>query len=73
MEPNCIAEGDMLSSAVGWIYPMPQTKEDIPHISKNIKYRTENVKIVTASVVGAKHLLNPLICRILNYIKNRFC
>lgn len=29
-EPNCIAEGDMKFSAVGWIYPIPETKEELP-------------------------------------------
>lgn len=33
-EPNCIAEGDMKSSAVGWVYPIPETKEELPKIRK---------------------------------------
>lgn len=33
-EPNCIAEEDMIISAVGWVYPIPETKEKMPEIRK---------------------------------------
>lgn len=36
-EPNCIAEEDLLNSPIGWIYPLPKTKTDIPQTSKQIK------------------------------------
>lgn len=36
-EPNCIAEGDMKISAVGWVYPIPETKEDLPEIRKYLE------------------------------------
>lgn len=36
-EPNCIAEEDLLDSPIGWIYPFPKNKTDVPQISNKIK------------------------------------
>lgn len=33
-EPNCIAEEDQLDSPIGWIYPLPASKDDIPQTSE---------------------------------------
>lgn len=35
VEPNCVAENAMTYSAIGWIYPIPENKEDIPKTRKN--------------------------------------
>lgn len=34
IQPSCIAEDLERYSAIGWIYPIPDSKEDLPNISE---------------------------------------
>lgn len=46
-EPNCIAEEDLLDSPIGWIYPLPKDKTDIPKTSKKTRQTKKTSTVIT--------------------------